>query len=608
MPPTKDSLEDYFSEQAVIEVLCRLRLKQSKLRHDALFQRRISNKAPKPRDVSEFNSYFPARRLWHKYRPEKRGLHSNEDLYFTALKKAVKKQRLINPTAPWVKKLTELVEFIRSKAMQDAGHAFSEPRITAQLKSGNEYRPIACFQNTADRVIDSISAKYLREKVDGAFEPCSVAFRPRQINNIKLDRETAVTAIHEFRMKNQDASLTVAECDIRGFFDCVSHQMALDRLYSAINHAKARNSKIKVDDRAIATFKHYLACYSFSRTVKGDEARLRTELKNPDAYYKWPESGKNSLAEYYDDPKGAEGIGVPQGGALSCLISNLMLDYADKEVCLAAQATGEEVKYFRYCDDMLILAKSEEACRKTFSAYLAALAHLKLPYHEPKGWTYGVEFYENSKTKAPYNWHGRRWFNNSPWIQFLGYQIRYDGLLRIRKKSIEKHKDKLAEITSQLMGGVSIEHSKVNRNRLLHRLHHKLIAISVGRITLSNIINGPKPKCWAAGFSGLHNRPYIGHSLRTFDRLRADAKRELGRRTKGLLLNDLSASEEASSSSHETSYYGYPYSYEQQLQNAGGQKLIFAPYRTTKLDDLVLTRCYKCWMRGKSKSTQATSI
>jgi hypothetical protein len=154
-------------------------------------------------------------------------------------------------------------------------------------------------------------------------------------------------------------------------------------------------------------------------------------------------------------------------------------------------------------------------------------------------------------------------------------------------------KDKLAEITSQLMGCVSIEHSKVNRNRLLHRLHHKLIAVSVGRITLSNIINGPKPKCWAAGFSGLHNRPYVGHSLRTFDRLRADAKRDLGRRTKGLLLNDLSAPEDAPSSRHETSYYGYPYSYEKQLQNAGGQELIFSPYRTTKLDDLVLTisRC-----------------
>ena len=254
---------------------------------------------------------------------------------------------------------------------------------------------------------------------------------------------------------------------------------------------------------------------------------------------------------------------------------------------------------------MLILAKSEAACTKTFSAYLTALGHLKLPYHEPKPWAYGVEFYENSKTKAPYNWHGCRWFNNSPWIQFLGYQIRYDGLLRIRKKSIEKHKDKLAEITSRLMGGVSIEHSKVNRNRLLHRLHHKLIAISVGRITLSNIIIGPKPKCWAAGFSGLHNRPYVSHSLRTFDRLRAAAKRNLGRFTKDLLLRDLSISEDVSSSRAKASYYGYPYSYEKQLQNAGGQKLIFSPYRTTKLEDVVLTRCYKCWLRGKSKSNKA---
>src|SRR5581483_6777024 len=89
-----------------------------------------------------------------------------------------------------------------------------------------------------------------------------------------------------------------------------------------------------------------------------------------------------------------------------------------------------------------------------FGAYLAALKELKLPYHEPKCVVfYNKEFWE-FKSKQPYRWTGKKWFGCVPWVQFVGYQVRYDGLVRIKKKSFQKQKDSLREATDEVKFGL----------------------------------------------------------------------------------------------------------------------------------------------------------
>lgn len=129
--------------------------------------------------------------------------------------------------------------------------------------------------------------------------------------------------------------------------------------------------------RAKRPFCNYVDCYSFSGTVKKEEKALRRREGNPKAFFKWPVQGPNSLADYYRKPTSLKDIGLPQGDAISCLISNLLLDFADKEVRLSAQRSGADLVYFRYCDGMIIVSPSEKACQDAFDAYVGALCVMK---------------------------------------------------------------------------------------------------------------------------------------------------------------------------------------------------------------------------------------
>jgi hypothetical protein len=57
-----------------------------------------------------------------------------------------------------------------------------------------------------------------------------------------------------------------------------------------------------------------------------------------------------------------EELGVPQGSALSCLAANLLLDTADRQALAAIERSGGTVCYFRYCDDMLLVATDPDSC------------------------------------------------------------------------------------------------------------------------------------------------------------------------------------------------------------------------------------------------------
>ena len=72
--PKPESFESYFSEEAVIQQLCKERAKKAKKRSDALFFHRIAkNKqygrmiADSGRPTEEVYQLFPPRRLWHAY-------------------------------------------------------------------------------------------------------------------------------------------------------------------------------------------------------------------------------------------------------------------------------------------------------------------------------------------------------------------------------------------------------------------------------------------------------------------------------------------------------------------------------------------------------------
>lgn len=119
-------------------------------------------------------------------------------------------------------------------------------------------------------------------------------------------------------------------------------------------------------------------------------------------------------------------VGVPQGGPLSPLLSNIMLNELDKEL----ERRGH--RFVRYADDLLVLCKSKRAAARTMENLV--------PYIEEK------LFLKVNREKSTV-----AYIRN---VKFLGYSFyeKRECRLRIHLKSVEKMRSKIRELTSRSNG------------------------------------------------------------------------------------------------------------------------------------------------------------
>jgi group II intron reverse transcriptase/maturase len=120
-------------------------------------------------------------------------------------------------------------------------------------------------------------------------------------------------------------------------------------------------------------------------------------------------------------------VGVPQGGPLSPLLSNIMLNELDQEL----ESRGH--RFVRYADDMVIFCKSRKSANRTLENIL--------PYIEKE------LFLRVNRSKTVVDYVGK--------VKFLGFAFyRYKGSTRIRihPKAIAKMKVKVKTLTSRSNG------------------------------------------------------------------------------------------------------------------------------------------------------------
>jgi group II intron reverse transcriptase/maturase len=128
-------------------------------------------------------------------------------------------------------------------------------------------------------------------------------------------------------------------------------------------------------------------------------------------------------------------IGCPQGGNLSPLLSNIMLNELDKEL------THRNLKFCRYADDANIYVKSKKSAERVMASitrFIEGKLNLKV-----------------NKSKSAVD---------RPWkLKFLGFSFyaKKSGTgIKVHQKSVDKIKQKLKEITGRSQG-MSIDQSLV---------------------------------------------------------------------------------------------------------------------------------------------------
>jgi len=210
------------------------------------------------------------------------------------------------------------------------------------------------------------------------------------------------------------------------------------------------------DLRAALVLRAFLNSYSFNKLGRreAEERALKRKRTGFGVAVPWPANELKALGVDVEN----EDIGIPQGGALSCFLANVVLDKADRSVQRVIEEAGanDSALYLRYCDDIICLSTSPAICQRMMDAYSAAVQSLGLPIHAAQSFAgaYRGEnrsTFWNSKSKAPYLWSAPHSNGRVPWCSFVGYQIRHDGALRVRPKSIKKEVEKQNFIETRVL-------------------------------------------------------------------------------------------------------------------------------------------------------------
>lgn len=566
------NFESYFSENDIVLYLCKLRACQAKTRSKKQTLLNITNNKKynyhtrklsvyEEEFKSDFDKLFPKRKQWKKIGESTRFNNFDSSQKGQIISSIKKNELSIYRTILYYQKnktdepfVIALNAFIKDLQLSitDENFNISKPIIYPKPKdnSKNKHliekekicRPISLF-NLKDRIILSFTNKFLTYLFDQYFEDCSLAFRaPRYVDKKKIivTHHDAIKRILEYKNAHSESELYVAECDMQKFYDTVNHEKIVELFTLIIEKVIIDYPDLDIN-HAKRIFNSYLDCYSFNQNVLplNDSKEYWEKYNILNGQFGWVQ---NELTEIYDKIENHK-IGVPQGGALSGLIANIVLDYVDKSII------EEELFYIRFCDDMIMIHTKKEECLSKVSQYESLLKKLILIPHKfhsstefiskrllypklndtnryPNYWRlknkYSEYTYKNfweGKSKSPYKWDSIE-NNGFPWIGFVGYEINYLGELRIRKSSLKKEIDKQNNIKKEITS-IAKETLRKNGQFILRSVKHKLLGMSIGRVDIWNHDWSDNELCWVNGFKELNKNKHSIKQIKKLDRNRS---------------------------------------------------------------------------------------
>ena len=244
-------------------------------------------------------------------------------------------------------------------------------RVEIPKETKGEFRKLG-VPTVVDRVIQQAITQELTPIYEEQFSNNSFGFRPKR---------GAHDALRQCQKNVNDGYVYVVDMDLEKFFDTVCQSKLIEVLSRTIK-----------DGRVISLIHKYL-----NAGVIANGMFERTE------------------------------IGMPQGGPLSPLLSNIMLNELDKEL----ERRGH--RFVRYADDCMIFCKSRKSAERTLENII--------PFIE------GKLFLRVNRKKTEVAHISK--------VKYLGYSFyRFKGKCRFRvhPKSITKMKNKIRELTDRNNG------------------------------------------------------------------------------------------------------------------------------------------------------------
>jgi RNA-directed DNA polymerase len=262
-----------------------------------------------------------------------------------------------------------------SQALQSGGYRCGEIRRVWIPKAGGGQRGLG-IPNVVDRVVQEAVRQALEPVYEPTFHDNSHGFRPKR---------SCHTAVSQAQAYLEQGREWVVDMDLENFFNCVNHQRLMARLAQ------------RVKDKSLLRLIGQM---------------LKARIVMPDG-----------VVVSNDE-------GVPQGGPLSPLLSNIVLDELDWELQKRAHC------FVRYADDANIYVKSERAGQRVMASvsdFIERRLRLKVNVNK-------------SAVAQPQERH------------FLGFSLRRKPLdasieVGLSKRTKERIDSKIRELTPRNWGG-----------------------------------------------------------------------------------------------------------------------------------------------------------
>ena len=584
-------LEKYITYNAVLKLLIHYRCKeaereQRRLVVDNLAVRDDNKEAEMPikKSKEELYNMFPPRRKWVHLGNEKRKNLSQLDKNELNLLYTVIRERKKDDEHPeWYVRLNERIEKI-IKAALNSDCLFAKPTVAVIEKKRKEEdryiecRPICLFKTLDERVYASLYNRIYTHLFDPFFYENSIAFRVPHKGDPQMLHLKAVKKIKDFR-KAHVGDLWVAECDMKKFYDTLDHDVIKKRFNQMLRWSKQKGLINIMEARILKNVIYsYVNCFNFyhdvfiynskpkhpiwrnikkCRDYKKEIKWILPDIEKLRTDGEWPYRTANH--EQYQ-------LGVPQGGALSGVIANVMMHFTDMKLS-HWWCGNKDFLYLRFCDDMIMIGTEQAAVTEAFEKYGECIEKDHLYKHQPETFIgKKMSAFWDGKTREPYKW-GAPAKDVMPWITFVGYDVNWEGDTRIRKSSLKK------EIKKQYEKRIEIEHlldkdkgrnPQWTRQYIINSVQKRLVGMSVGRVQLWNYQNFDNYYSWAKAFTELTDNKWSRWQLRQLDKHRNLMMKRLGKFMLDLKYDFVKPSDKRERD-EALWYYGRPFSYHGQV-------------------------------------------